>query len=241
MRTENNVTGTLNVLLAARDTGVKRVICAGSSSAYGDTPTLPKREDMAPSPISPCAVSKLAGEHYMKSFYRVCGLETVTLRYFNVFGPRQNAGSPYSGVIARFTTQMLAGTRPLIFGDGRQSRDFTFDAGAVAANFLASQAASERVSGRVFNVATGKRFTLLDLYNALKDLTGFSGSPEHAASRSGDIEHSLADTWAERDAFGYAPAVDFLAGWSETVEWYRNRPCGRAQGALVRDGGGRQQ
>ncbi len=150
-----NVDGTLNLLVAARDAKVKRVIYAASSSAYGDTPTLPKREDMLPRPISPYATAKLAGEYYMASFYRCYGLETVCLRYFNVFGPRQDPTSPYSGVLAKFITQMLQGESPTIFGDGKQSRDFTYVDNVVEANLLASTAPASEVAGRVFNVATG--------------------------------------------------------------------------------------
>src|SRR5580704_18064471 len=152
-----NVDGTVNVLVAARDAKVKRVIYAASSSAYGDTPTLPKREDMSPNPISPYATAKLAGEYYMTSFYRCYGLQTVCLRYFNVFGPRQDPSSPYSGVLAKFITQMLAGEQPTIFGDGKQSRDFTYVDNVVEANLLASTAKGDEVAGRVFNVATAQR------------------------------------------------------------------------------------
>ena len=168
-----NVTGTLNVLLAAREAGVKRVVYAASSSAYGDTPTLPKHEAMTPDPISPYAVSKLAGEHYMTAFYRVYGLETVSLRYFNVFGPRQAADSPYSGVLAKFITKMLAGERPTIDGDGQQSRDFTFVSNVVEANLLACFAPAEKVAGQMFNVAIGERVDLNQTYAILQKLTAY--------------------------------------------------------------------
>src|ERR1700758_469380 len=178
-----NVDGTVNLLVAARDAGVRRVIYAASSSAYGDTPTLPKHEDMMPSPISPYAVAKLASEHYMVSFYRCYGLETVSLRYFNVFGPRQDPSSPYSGVLAKFITQMLRGEQPTIFGDGEQSRDFTYIDNVVHANLLACQALRHQVAGRMFNVATGDRITLNDTFKILQGLTGFSGKPIHAPER----------------------------------------------------------
>src|SRR5205085_9119178 len=160
-----NLDGTVNVLMAARDAKVKRVVYAASSSAYGDTPTLPKREDMAPNPISPYAVAKLASEHYMISFYRCYGLETVCLRYFNIFGPRQDPSSPYSGVLAKFITQMLKGEQPTIFGDGKQSRDFTYVDNAVEANLLACNVEARNVAGKVFNIASGKR---TDLYQAFQ-------------------------------------------------------------------------
>src|SRR5579862_9835950 len=163
-----NLDGTVNVLIAARDAKVKRVIFAASSSAYGDTPTLPKREDMLPSPISPYAVAKLASEYYLTSFYRCYGLETVSLRYFNIFGPRQDPSSPYSGVLAKFTTQMLRGEQPTIFGDGKQSRDFTYVDNIVEANLLACKAEGKEVAGRVFNVATNRRTDLYQTCEILK-------------------------------------------------------------------------
>src|SRR5579863_6831552 len=191
-----NVDGTLNLLVAARDAKVKRVIYAASSSAYGDTPTLPKREDMSPNPISPYAVAKLASEYYMASFFRCYGLETVALRYFNIFGPRQDPSSPYSGVLAKFITQMLAGKQPTIFGDGEQSRDFTYIDNAVEANLLACKAPAAQVAGKMFNVATGRRITLNETFKLLQTLTSYSGSPIYGADRSGDIKHSLADIYA---------------------------------------------
>jgi nucleoside-diphosphate-sugar epimerase len=217
-----NVDGTVNVLVAARDAKVKRVIYAASSSAYGDTPTLPKHERMTPDPISPYAVAKLAGERYMISFYRCYGLETVSLRYFNIFGPRQDPSSPYSGVLAKFITQMLAGKQPTIFGDGEQSRDFTFIDNAVEANLLACQAPVGRVAGRVFNVATGRRVTLNETFKLLQTLTSFSGLPIYGAERGGDIKHSLADISAAEAAFGYKPHVNVEDGLRRTVEWYRS-------------------
>ena len=224
-----NVDGTVNVLVAARDAKVKRVIYAASSSAYGDTPTLPKHERMTPDPISPYAVAKLASEHYMTSFYRCYGLETVALRYFNIFGPRQDPSSPYSGVLAKFITQMLAGEQPTIFGDGEQSRDFTYIDNAVEANLLACQAPTPQVSGKVFNVATGRRVTLNETFKLLQALTSYSGSPIYAAEREGDIKHSLADISLAEKHLGYRPKVNFEDGLRQTVAWYRSQ--GKAAGA----------
>jgi UDP-N-acetylglucosamine/UDP-N-acetyl-alpha-D-glucosaminouronate 4-epimerase len=216
-----NVDGTVNVLIAARDAKVRRVIYAASSSAYGDTPTLPKREDMTPNPISPYAVAKLASEYYMISFYRCYGLETVSLRYFNIFGPRQDPTSPYSGVLAKFITQMLRGEQPTIFGDGSQSRDFTYIDNAVSANLHAAQAPAAKVAGRVFNVATGTRVDLNQTFELLKKMTGYTGNVEYAPEREGDIKHSLADISLAAKALGYQPKVSFEEGLQRTVEWYR--------------------
>ena len=217
----NCVDATLNVLVSARAAGVRRVIYAGSSSAYGDTPTLPKHEAMTPNPISPYAVAKLAGEQYMRSFARVYGLETVTLRYFNVFGPYQDPTSHYSGVMALFCRKMLAREQPTIFGDGEQSRDFTFIANVVAANLLATAAPAEKVSGKTINVATGQRVTLNQTFETLRALTGYTGKPAYAESRSGDIRNSLADITLARELLGYEPLVDFRDGLRRTVDWYR--------------------
>jgi nucleoside-diphosphate-sugar epimerase len=216
-----NVDGTVNLLVAARDAKVKRVVYAASSSAYGDTPTLPKREDMTPNPISPYAVAKLASEHYMISFYRCYGLETVCLRYYNVFGPRQDPTSPYSGVLAKFITLMLKGEAPTIFGDGTQSRDFTYIDNTVEANLLAAKAPAAEVAGRVFNVATGRRVDLNEMFQALKKLTGYSGEAHYGPERGGDIKHSLADIAQAEKHMGYKPKVDFEEGLRRTVEWYR--------------------
>jgi nucleoside-diphosphate-sugar epimerase len=216
-----NVDGTVNVLVAARDAKVQRVVYAASSSAYGDTPTLPKREEMTPNPISPYAVAKLASEYYMVSFYRCYGLETVSLRYFNIFGPRQDPTSQYSGVLAKFITQMLRGEQPTIFGDGSQSRDFTYIDNAVSANLLAAHAPAAKVAGRVFNVATGTRVDLNQTFELLKKLTGFSGKVKYGPEREGDIKHSLADISSAIKAFGYQPKVSFEEGLERTVEWYR--------------------
>jgi UDP-glucose 4-epimerase len=218
-----NVDGTVNVLIAARDAGVKRVVYAASSSAYGDTPTLPKHEAMIPNPISPYAVAKLASEYYMTSFYRCYGIETVSLRYFNIFGPRQDPSSPYSGVLAKFTTQMLRGEQPTIFGDGTQSRDFTYIDNAVDANLLAATAPSNKVAGEVFNVATGTRVDLNETCKVLAKLTGYRGQPQYAAEREGDIQHSLADISKAEAALGYKPKVNFEEGLRRTVEWYKQQ------------------
>ena len=218
-----NVDGTVNVLVAARDAKVKRVVYAASSSAYGDTRTLPKREGMTPSPISPYAVAKLAGEHYMTSFYRCYGLETVSLRYFNIFGPRQDPSSPYSGVLAKFITQMLRGEQPTIFGDGEQSRDFTYVDNAVEANLLACRALASQAAGEMCNVATGRRVTLNETFRALQKLTGYAGQPKYGPERGGDVKHSLADISKAEARLGYKPLVNFEDGLQKTVEWYRSQ------------------
>ena len=223
-----NVDGTVNVLVAARDAKVKRVVYAASSSAYGDTPTLPKHEAMPPNPISPYAVAKLASELYMVSFYRCYGLETVSLRYFNIFGPRQDPSSPYSGVLAKFSMQMLHGEQPTIFGDGTTSRDFTYIDNAVSVNLLACTAPAAECAGRVFNCATGARSTLNQTFDALKKLTGYKGSVKYSPERSGDIKHSLADITQAQKHLGYKVLVNFEDGLRLTVEWYKNqgRPVG---------------
>src|SRR5271166_404576 len=217
------VDGTVNVLVAARDAKVKRVVYAASSSAYGDTPTLPKHEAMKPDPISPYAVAKLASEHYLISFYRCYQLETVALRYFNIFGPRQDPSSPYSGVLAKFITLMLRGEQPAIYGDGEQSRDFTYIDNAVEANLLACKAPAARAAGQVFNVATGRRVTLNETFKLLQGLTSYKGQPKYGPERGGDIKHSLADISKAEAALGYKPKVDFEEGLRRTVEWYRGK------------------
>jgi UDP-glucose 4-epimerase len=218
-----NVDGTVNVLVAARDAKVKRVVYAASSSAYGDTPTLPKHEAMKPDPISPYAVAKLASEQYMISFYRCYGLETVCLRYFNIFGPRQDPSSPYSGVLAKFITQMLHSEQPTINGDGEQSRDFTYIDNTVEANLLACKADSAKAAGQVFNVATGRRVTLNETFKALQPLTGYSGRPKYGPERGGDVKHSLADISKAEAGLGYKPKVNFEEGLRRTVDWYRSQ------------------
>ncbi len=217
-----NVSGTLQLLVAARDAHVRRIVYAGSSSAYGDAPSLPKHEAMLPDPISPYAVSKLTGEYYMKSFYRVYGLETVTIRYFNVFGPYQDPTSHYSGVLAIFSLRMLAGEEPTIFGDGEQSRDFTYIQNVVRANLLAAHAPAGEVAGRMFNVATASRITLNATVKILRELTGYRGEVKYAPERAGDIKHSLADITLAHKHLGYQVEVDFEDGLRRTVEWYRS-------------------
>lgn len=217
-----NIDATVNLLVTARDAKVKRVVYAASSSAYGDTPTLPKREDMFPSPISPYAVAKLASEYYMTSFWRCYGMETVSLRYFNIFGPRQDPSSPYSGVLAKFITQMLKGEQPIIFGDGTQSRDFTFIENVVNANLLACQAPADQTAGRAFNVATATRIDLNETVRVLKKLTGYTGDVKYEPERAGDVKHSLADLSLSKKHLGYAPTVGFEEGLRRTIEWYRS-------------------
>src|SRR5689334_12988169 len=216
-----NVDGTVHLLIAARDAKVKRVVYAASSSAYGDTPTLPKHEGMTPNPISPYAVAKLASEYYMTSFYRCYGLETVSLRYFNIFGPRQDPSSPYSGVLAKFITQMLKGEQPTIFGDGKQSRDFTYIDNVVSANLLAAKAPAAEAAGGVFNVATGTRVDLNETFEMLKKIIGYKGELKYGPERSGDVKHSLADLSRTEKALGYKPLVSFEEGLRRTVDWYR--------------------
>jgi UDP-glucose 4-epimerase len=216
------VSGTVQLLVAAKDASVRRVVFAGSSAVYGNTPTLPKHEEMPPHPISPYAVSKLAGEHYLQSFTQVYGLETVTLRYFNVFGPYQDPTSEYSGVLAKFTLKMLAGETPTIFGDGEQSRDFTYIDNVVHGNLLAAAAPAERVSGGVFNVATGTRISLNETVEILKAATGYSGEVKYAPERGGDVKHSLADIRRAKECLGYEPVVHFREGLERTVAWFKS-------------------
>ncbi len=217
---QSNLNGTLELLIAARNAGVKRIVYAASSSAYGDQPTQPKHEEMPPLPLSPYAVQKLACEYYIQAFYRSYGLEGICLRYFNIFGPRQAADSPYSGVIAKFTTSMMAGETPTIFGDGLTSRDFTFIDNAVSANLLACEAPSSVATGRVFNIGTGESHTLNELYSALAGLLGFSGKPIYGFPRAGDIRHSLADIGRATKELGYQPTARFHDGLQKTVAWY---------------------
>lgn len=216
-----NVDGTLNVLMAARDAGVRRVVYAASSSAYGDVATLPKSEDMLPLPISPYAVSKLAGEMYAASFWRSYGLETISLRYFNIFGPRQDPDSPYSAVLARFIKEMLDGRQPIIYGDGEQTRDFTYIDNAVEANLLACSAPAEKVCGKTFNVATGMHYSLHEVYAFLQQLTQYDGAPAYAPSRDGDVRDSLADISRSRKLLGYDAKIGMEDGLQRTVDWYR--------------------
>jgi len=216
---EANVQGTLNVLVTARDSGIRKVVFASSSSVYGDTPVLPKQEDMKPLPISPYAVSKLSGEYYCRVFSSVYSLPTVCLRYFNVFGPRQDPASEYAAVIPKFITKILHDQPPVIYGDGEQSRDFTFVGDVVQANIRAM----ERDIEGVFNIAYGEQHTLNELASAVMELTGKRIEPIHKAARQGDIRHSLADISAARSQLGYSPAFTFRSGLEETVSWFRNQ------------------
>jgi len=218
-----NVDGTFNLLEGARAAGVRRIVYSASSSAYGNQPGFPRRETMMPMPIAPYPVQKLAGELYMKSYWQVYGIETCCLRYFNIFGPRQVPDSPYSGVMAKFTLQMMRGERPTIFGDGEQGRDFTYIDNAVSANLLAMAAPAEKIAGRVFNVACGERHSLNKTFRVLAGLLDFKEQPVYGPARVGDIRDSLADISAAREAFGYEVAVSFEEGLRRTVEWYRQQ------------------
>ena len=216
---EVNITGTLNVFLAARDAGVKRVVYASSSSVYGETPELPKRESMTPHPLSPYALSKLAGEHYAGVFKHVYGFEIVSLRYFNIFGPMQDPESQYAAVIPRFITALLGGARPVVYGDGLQSRDFTYVDNVVEANLLAAEAAG--AAGQAFNVACGGRYSLLDLLARLKEILGSDIDPVHEPPRAGDVRDSQASVEAAERSLGYLVSVDFEEGLRRTAEWYQ--------------------
>ena len=215
-----SVDGTFSLLLAARDRGVRRVVYAASSSAYGDQPTLPKAEQMSPDPLSPYAVAKLVGEYYCRVFTRVYGLETVSLRYFNVFGPRQDPGSQYSGVVSRFISALLSNERPIIFGDGEQSRDFTYIDNVVLANLNAGSA--KEASGKVINVANGDRITLNQLLSELKDLTGKPDvTAEYREPRIGDVRHSLADNSLAREVLSYEVKIGLREGLQRTIDWWK--------------------
>lgn len=216
-----NVSGTLNVLIAARDLGVKRVVYGASSSAYGNTEVLPKTEDMAALPLSPYAVNKFAGELYCRVFHQVYGLEAVSLRYFNVFGPRQDPMSQYSAVIPKFIGAALAGQSPTIFGDGEQSRDFTFVENVVAANLLACQA--EGASGETINIACGTRVTLNELAGMIGRIVGTDVKPTYQPQRTGDVRHSLADIRKAERILGYQPKIGLEEGLRRTVDWLREQ------------------
>jgi len=214
-----NVDGTLNVLIAARDARVRRLVFAGSSSAYGDTPTLPKHEDMPSNPLSPYALQKVIAEEYLKLFYRLYGLETVSTRYFNVFGPRQDPSSTYSGVISVFATALLDRRAPTIFGDGEQTRDFTYVANVVAGVLLACE--SPKAPGEVINIATGGRISLNTLFDTMRRLIGVEVYPQYADRRTGDVRDSQADITKATNLLGYQPHVAFEDGLRLTVDWYR--------------------
>jgi UDP-N-acetylglucosamine/UDP-N-acetyl-alpha-D-glucosaminouronate 4-epimerase len=214
-----NVDATLSVLVAARDAGVKRLVFAGSSSAYGNTPTLPKREDMPSNPASPYALQKVVSEQYLQMFTQLYGLETVSTRYFNVFGPRQDPTSPYSGVISVFATALIENRSPTIYGDGEQTRDFTYVANVVDGVLRACEAPD--VSGEVINVATGGRTSLNQLFRTMRELVGATAEPSHAGARPGDVKDSQADIAKAHRLLGYQPTVSFEEGLRRTVEWYR--------------------
>ncbi len=223
---ESNVDGTFNLLEGARAAGVKRVVFAASSSAYGNQPGFPRKETMSPAPVAPYPAQKVMGEMYMQAYWRVYGLETVCLRYFNIFGPRQVPDSPYSGVMAKFILQMMRGERPVIFGDGEQGRDFTYVDNAVQANLLAIHADKEKVAGKVFNVACGQRHTLNETYAILAKLLKYDRPPEYGPERRGDVRDSLADISAAAEAFGYKPHVEFEEGLRRTAAWYVRQTAG---------------
>lgn len=214
-----NVNGTLKLLVACRDRGVRRVVVASSSSVFGDSPALPKREDMVPVPLSPYGAQKYFSEVYAQVFWRAYGLETVALRYFNVFGPRQDAESPYSGVLARFIPAVLTGNRPIIYGDGFQSRDFTFVSNVVDANLNAAEA--DGVAGEVFNIACGDRITVNQVLEEIKSLTGSQIEPIYEPARPGDILHSQADPSKAMQLLGWNPTTAFRDGLEKTIDWYR--------------------
>ena len=213
-----NVGGTLNILLAARGKGVKRVIYASSSSVYGDTPTLPKHEEMATNPLSPYALQKYVGEHYCRLFYQLYGLETISLRYFNIFGPKQDPNSLYSAVIPKFIDALVQERPPVIFGDGEQSRDFTYIENVVQANLLAMSA--EHLHGEAINIACGKRISLNHLFNVLEEILGSKISPLYQESRKGDVKHSLADIRKGKEIVGYEPTVGVEIGLKKTAEFF---------------------
>jgi nucleoside-diphosphate-sugar epimerase len=216
---ESNINGTFNVLLAARDAGVRRLVYAASSSAYGERGTGEKVEDQLPSPLSPYAVAKLVGEYYCQVFTNVYGLETVALRYFNVFGPRQDPSSPYSGVISKFITSLLRGEPPIVFGDGEQSRDFTYVANVVDANLRAAEA--PEAAGRVINLGLNQRTTLNQLLAELQKIIGTNLTPHYESPRVGDVRHSLADITRAERLLGFKAIVDLTDGLRYTVDWYR--------------------
>ena len=214
-----NITASVNLLVAARDAGVKRLVYAGSSSAYGDTPTLPKREDMPTNPLSPYALQKLVAEQYCQMFTRLYGFETVTIRYFNVFGPRQDPGSPYSGVISLFSTAILEGQQPVVYGDGEQTRDFTYVANVVDGVLRAAEA--PKAAGEVINVATGGRISLNELLRVMNKIEATNAEPVYKEARAGDVRDSQADISKAKALLGYEPLVDLEQGLRHTLEWCR--------------------
>ena len=216
---EANVTGTLNVLVAARDSNVRTVVFASSSSVYGETPELPKHEEMRPLPLSPYAVSKLTGEYYLQSFHQVYGLQTISLRYFNVFGPRQDPESEYAAVIPKFVTAILAGRPITIFGDGEQTRDFTYVNDVVQANIRAMGSGAQGV----FNIACNRRISINELAARIMEITGRTVPVRHEPARAGDVRDSLADISRAKLAFGYEPEYTMKDGLGETISWYRNQ------------------
>ncbi len=216
-----NANGTLNILIAARDAGVKKLVFASSSSIYGPTEVLPKVENMPPNPVSPYALSKYAGEKYCQLFYELYGLPTVCLRYFNIFGPRQDPNSQYAAVVPKFTMALLEEQPPIIFGDGEQSRDFTYIENAIQANLLAAKS-SDQASGKVFNVGCGTRITLNELFQSIARLTGTNIAPEHTETREGDVRHSLADIEQAKSLLGYNPEISIEEGLERTVAWYQS-------------------
>ncbi|OGP64457.1 MAG: Vi polysaccharide biosynthesis protein VipB/TviC [Deltaproteobacteria bacterium RBG_13_53_10] len=214
-----NAGGTLNVLLAARDEGVKKVVYASSCAIYGDDPALPKKEEMSPSPLSPYALQKYVGEKYCQLFSQLYGLETLSLRYFNIFGPKQDPASVYSGVIARFISALLQGAAPIVYGDGKQSRDFTYVGNVVQANLLAMSA--HRLHGEVINIGCGKRTSLNELLDVLKRIFGSQGSPIYQEARQGDVRHSVADIQKGRELLNFSPREDLEIGLNKTVDYFR--------------------
>ena len=220
---EVNVTGTVNVLMAAREAGARRLVYSASSSAYGDTPVMPKKVDMCPQPLSPYAVSKLAAEHYCACWSHVYGLQTVSLRYFNVFGPRQDPHGAYAAVIPAFVSRMLKGERPVVYGDGEQSRDFCYIENVVNANMLGAEV--EEVHGEVVNVACGERTTLNEILRDLNRLLGTNVEAVYEPTRAGDVRHSLADIAYTKQVLGYEPKIMFAEGLERSIEWYKANPA----------------
>jgi nucleoside-diphosphate-sugar epimerase len=214
------VDATFTLLLAARDAKIKRFVYASSSSAYGDSPTLPKTETMVADPLSPYAAAKLAGEHYCKVFYTVFGIETISLRYFNIFGPYQDPTSQYAAAIPAFVTSILKDKRPTVYGDGEQSRDFTYVDNVVEANLLAARA--KETKGQIVNIACGKRITINAIIELVDELLDKDIKPIYAAPRPGDVKHSLADINLAKKVIGYKPVVDFRSGLKKAIQWYRD-------------------